>query len=47
MQSIDSIETQTYGTSKDLGSDKEKIKCNNIINIATKENTKEHYPNWL
>ena len=29
MQSIDSIET--YGTSKDLVSEKEVIKCNNII----------------
>ena len=31
MQSIDSIETHSYGTSKDLVSDKEEIKCNNII----------------
>ena len=31
MQSIDSIETYAYGTSKDLVSEKEKIKCNNII----------------
>ena len=31
MQSIDSIETYAYGTSKDLGSDREEIKCNNII----------------
>ena len=31
MQSIDSIETYTYGTSKDLVSDKEEIKCSNII----------------
>ena len=31
MQSIDSIETYAYGTSKDLVSDKEKIKCNNTI----------------
>ena len=30
MQSIDSIETYAYGTSKDLGSEKEMIKCNNI-----------------
>ena len=30
MKSIDSIETYTYGTSKDLVSDKEEIKCNNI-----------------
>ena len=31
MQSIDSIETYAYGTSKDLVSDKEEIKCSNII----------------
>ena len=31
MQLIDSIETYTYGTSKDLVSDKEEVKCNNII----------------
>ena len=31
MQSIDSIETYTYGTSKDLVNEKEEIKCNNII----------------
>ena len=31
MQSIDLIETYAYGTSKDLISDKEEIKCNNII----------------
>ena len=30
MQSIDSIETYAYGTSQDLVSDKEKIKCSNI-----------------
>ena len=30
MQSI-AIETNAYGTSKDLVSEKEKIKCNNII----------------
>ena len=30
MQSIDSIETYAYGTSKDLVSDKEEVKCNNI-----------------
>ena len=28
MQSIDSIETFAYGTSKDLVSEKEEIKCN-------------------
>ena len=31
MQSIDSIKTRAYGTSKDLASEKEVIKCNNII----------------
>ena len=31
MQSIDSIETWAYGTSKDLVSQKEEIKYNNII----------------
>ena len=31
MQSIDSIETYAYETSKDLVSKKEDIKCNNII----------------
>ena len=31
MQSIDSIESYTYGTSKDLVSEKEEIKCSNRI----------------
>ena len=31
MQSIDSIETYVHRISKDLASEKEKIKCNNII----------------
>ena len=31
MQSIDSIEPYAYGTSKDLVSEKEKIKCSNIM----------------
>ena len=31
MQSIDSIETYAYGTSIDLVSEKEEIKCNNIL----------------
>ena len=31
MQSIDSIETYAYGKSKDLVSEKEVIKCSNII----------------
>ena len=30
MQSIDSIETYAYGTSKDLLSEKEEINCSNI-----------------
>ena len=36
MQSIDSMETYAYGTSKDLVSDKEEIKCNNIIKRCKK-----------
>ena len=31
IQSIDSIETNAYGASKDIISDKEEIKCNNTI----------------
>ena len=31
MQSIDSIETYSYGMNKDLVCKKEEIKCNNII----------------
>ena len=31
MQSIDSLETYVYGTSKDLVTQKEDIKCSNII----------------
>ena len=31
IQSTDSIETYAYGKSKDLVSEKEKIKCSNII----------------
>ena len=31
MQSVDSIETYAYGTSKDHVSEQEEIKCNNII----------------
>ena len=38
MQYIDSIETYAYGTSKDLVSGKEKIKCNSII---------KRYKKWL
>ena len=48
------IETYAHGTSKDLVSEKELIKCNSIINDTkminfedvTKENIKEHNPNW-
>ena len=36
MQSIDSIETYAYGTSKDLVSEIEEIKCNNIITRCRK-----------
>ena len=31
MQSIDSVETYAYGTRKNLVSEKEEIKCNNVI----------------
>ena len=50
MQSIDSTETYAYRTSKDLVSEKEEIKCSNImkqykkmINFddVTKENIKK------
>ena len=30
IHSIDSIETYAYGTSKDIGSEKEEFKCDNI-----------------
>ena len=55
MESIDSIETYAYGTSQDLVSGKEEIKCNNIIKwlkkwltlmMLQKKNIKEHNPNW-
>ena len=36
MQSIDSIETYGCGTSKYLVSEKEEIKCNNIIKQCKK-----------
>ena len=36
MQSIDSIETYAYGKSIDLVSEKEEIKCNNILKKDTK-----------
>ena len=38
MPSIDSIETHAYGTSKVLVSEKEEIKCSNII---------KQYKKWL
>ena len=38
IQSIDSIEKYGYGISKDLVSDKQEVKCNNIIkNIKHKK----------
>ena len=54
MQSIDSIETHAYGMNKDLGCKKEEIKCSNIakqykmfnFDYITKEDIKEHDPNW-
>ena len=55
MQSIDLIEPYAYGTSKDLVSEKEKIKCSNIMkrytkmnnfDDVTKENIKGHNPSW-
>ena len=52
MQSIDSIETHAYATSKDLVSDKEEIKCSNIIKQYKKMIIfddiikKYHNPNW-
>ena len=33
IQSIDSIETYAYGTSKDLVREKEEIKCNSTIKL--------------
>ena len=38
MQSIDSIESYVYGTSTDLVSENEEIKCNNTI---------KRYEKWL
>ena len=55
MQSSCLIETYAYEISKDQLSEKEEIECNNkikqfkkMINLAdvTKENIKEHNPNW-
>ena len=36
MQSTDSIESYAYGTSKDLVSEKEEIKCSNMIKQCKK-----------
>ena len=36
MQSTDSIETYAYGTSKDLVSEKEEIKCSSMIKQCKK-----------
>ena len=36
MQSIDLIETYAYGMKKDIVSEKEEIKCNNIIKLYKK-----------
>ena len=36
IQSVDSIETYEYGKSKDLVSNKEEIKCDNIIKRCKK-----------
>ena len=50
MQSIDSVEKYAYGTSKDLVSGKEDIKCNKYNKIIQKKikqgNIKVHNPNW-
>ena len=53
IQSIDLMETYTYGMDKDLVCKKEEIKCNNIIqqkmfnfDYITKEDIKEHNQNW-
>ena len=40
MQSIDSIETYAYETIKDLVSEKEEIKCNNMIEQFKYKNIK-------
>ena len=53
MQSINSIETNAYGTSKCLACKKEEIECNNIIKHNKKrltltmlrKNIEEHNPN--
>ena len=38
MQSIDLVETNAYGATKDLISEKEESKCNNIV---------KRYKKWL
>ena len=50
MESIGSIETYACGTSKYLVSEKEVIKCNNVIKPyknVTKKKRKENNPNWF
>ena len=55
IQWIDSIETYAYGTTKHLASDKEEIKCNNMIKrykkwltlmMLYKRKQKAYNPNW-
>ena len=54
MQSISSIETYSYRMRKDLVSEKEELKCNNIIKQYKtdylwwycKRKHKKHYPKW-
>ena len=55
MQSADSMKTYAYWTKKDLESEKEEIKCNNIIKRYKKtfyfedfikENLKKHNTSW-
>ena len=44
MQSIDLIEKYAYGTSKDLVSKKETIKCNNVIKQNTMIENDANFP---
>ena len=50
IKSIDSLETFPHGTRRDVVCKKAEIKFNNIMMInfddVTKENIKEHNPNW-
>ena len=54
MQSINSVETYTYGMRKDLVTGKKQVKWNKMIkqdkmitfDYVTKEKIKEHNPNW-